>query len=97
MRGKDCQPHVTAFDGLRPLVVVVSDLRQSHFNVGTAKVDWVSMAKTDFSAPINPKTADLPIETMNDLRNPHYKLGFEKMSYTTTSRSEHSRSNSVAH
>ena len=79
------------------MVVVVSDLRQSHFNVGTAKVDWVSMAKTDFSAPINPKTADLPIETMNDLRNPHYKLGFEKMSYTTTSRSEHSRSNSVAH
>ena len=47
------------------------------------------MAKTDFAAPINPKTADLPIEAMNDLRNPHFHYGFDKSSYETTSRSEH--------
>eukprot|EP01052_Picozoa_sp_SAG31_P006786 SAG31_NODE_316_length_17841_cov_33.716154_6_plen_52_part_00 len=47
------------------------------------------MAKQDFSKPVNPKTADLPIETMNDLRLPHYKLGFDQMEYVTTSRQEH--------
>lgn len=49
------------------------------------------MAKTDFAKPKNPKTADLPVETMNDLRLPHYVLGFDKMNYATTSRTEHRR------
>ena len=71
-----------------------SDLRQSHFDVGTYKTDWISMAKTDFSRPVNPKTADLPVETMNDLRNPHFHYGFDKANYLTTSRAEHGISNS---
>jgi hypothetical protein len=53
------------------------------------------MAKTDFAKPINPKTADLPKETMDDLRMPHFKYGFDKIDYSTTSRAEHNTDNSV--